>query len=71
MEDFRSMQNYLTGAYREKPFTGGKCPRCDGSMPQGYPGALSRRDNKTEICSQCGVIEAMEDFSSYLKSQGR
>jgi hypothetical protein len=27
-----------------------------------YPGAISRKDNKTEICSQCGEDEAMEDF---------
>lgn len=25
-------------------------------------GALSRRDNKTEICSQCGLEEALVDF---------
>jgi len=24
-------------------------------------GALSRRDNKTEICPECGFREAMED----------
>jgi hypothetical protein len=28
-------------------------------LPLGYPGALSRSDNKTEICSDCGVDEAM------------
>jgi hypothetical protein len=27
-----------------------------------YPGALSRTDNKTQICSDCGVAEALEDF---------
>lgn len=27
----------------------------------GFP-ALSRKDNKTEICPRCGVKEAMEDF---------
>ena len=26
-----------------------------------YP-ALSRRDNKTKICPQCGINEALEDF---------
>jgi hypothetical protein len=25
-------------------------------------GAISRRDNKTEICSACGTQEALEDF---------
>lgn len=44
------------------------CPRCLGGIPNNefrgmYPGALSRTDNKTEICSECGTMEAMEDFS--------
>ena len=43
-----------------------RCPRCGGYIPNNhtpgaYPGALSRRDNKTEICSDCGVFEAIED----------
>jgi transcription elongation factor Elf1 len=38
-----------------------RCPRCE-SMESGYP-AVSRRDNKTEICSDCGTEEAMFDFS--------
>lgn len=36
------------------------CPMC-GEIYSGYP-ALSRRDNKTEICSHCGEQEAMADF---------
>jgi hypothetical protein len=28
-----------------------------------YAGALSRKDNKTEICSSCGVMEAIEDYN--------
>lgn len=44
------------------------CPRCEGfipneSEPGAYPGALSRTDNKTELCSRCGTDEAMEDFT--------
>ena len=44
------------------------CPRCKDSWipnnmtPGAYPGALSRTDNKTYICSACGEEEAMEDF---------
>lgn len=43
------------------------CPRCLGGIPNNlqrgeYVGALSRTDNKTEICSECGQLEAMEDF---------
>lgn len=43
------------------------CPRCEGFIPNNdtpgkYPGAISRLDNKTEICSGCGQDEALEDF---------
>lgn len=43
------------------------CPTCDGQIPNNetpgaYIGALSRKDNKTEICSACGVREALADF---------
>ncbi len=34
-----------------------KCPKC-GKYYVGYP-ALSREDNKTEICPKCGVGEAV------------
>ena len=34
-----------------------KCPKC-GKYYVGYP-ALSREDNKTEICPECGVKEAL------------
>lgn len=39
------------------------CPRC-GKPMNGFP-ALSRKDNKTEICSDCGTEEAMEAFNNY------
>jgi len=47
------------------------CPRCNGLIPNNlYPashvGALSRLDNKTEICSECGAIEAMLDYQGKL-----
>lgn len=40
------------------------CPRCLGYIPSNafageYPGAISRVDNKTEICSDCGQEEAI------------
>lgn len=39
------------------------CPRCqDNLLPQGYPGAISRIDNETEICSPCGTDEGMRDY---------
>lgn len=37
-----------------------KCPKCSKKY-YGYP-ALSREDNKTEICSECGVLEALRAF---------
>lgn len=44
------------------------CPRCGGDVPNTmskgvYPGALSRTDNRTEICSLCGNLEALEQFA--------
>jgi len=41
-----------------------KCPSCGGFIPNNetpgaYTGALSRKDNKTEICSSCGTKEAL------------
>lgn len=45
------------------------CPRCK-ELITGYP-ALSRKDNKTEICSSCGTLEALEIFynSEFLKNE--
>jgi hypothetical protein len=40
-----------------------QCPRCKKFI-KGHP-ALSRRDNKTNICSECGIEEAMWDFFVY------
>lgn len=47
------------------------CPRCLGGIPNdlqrgAYPGALSRWDNKTEICSTCGQDEAIEHLLGAL-----
>lgn len=39
------------------------CANC-GKAIIGHP-ALSRKDNKTEICSYCGKLEALEDFIKY------
>jgi predicted RNA-binding Zn-ribbon protein involved in translation (DUF1610 family) len=36
------------------------CPRC-GKEYTGYP-ALSRKDNETPICSDCGMEEALESM---------
>ena len=36
------------------------CPIC-GREYDDYP-AISRKDNKTEICPDCGIFEAVEAF---------
>ena len=43
------------------------CPRCLGGIPNDlqrgqYVGALSRTDNATYVCSDCGTAEGLEDF---------
>lgn len=52
------------------------CPRCLGGIPNDsergqYIGALSRTDNQTEICSGCGVTEAIEDWHGQLSPQSQ
>jgi len=42
-----------------------KCPLCTNVITEPRY-ALSRRDNKTKICPECGELEALEDF---LKAQ--
>lgn len=42
------------------------CPRCKNNIV-GYP-SLSRKGNKTEICSECGTLEALEEFILYQKT---
>lgn len=36
-----------------------KCPNCNKKRNMRFP-ALSRKDNKTEICSHCGMLEGLE-----------
>jgi hypothetical protein len=38
-----------------------KCPKCKEEYT-GYP-AISRDDNKTKVCSDCGTKEALEVFA--------
>jgi len=37
------------------------CPRCGHKFDDEFS-ALSRLDNKTHICSDCGVAEALENW---------
>ena len=41
-----------------------RCQKC-GKEYIGYP-ALSREDNKTEICPECGVIEAIDSYRIFI-----
>lgn len=41
------------------------CPRCHNEY-HGHP-AISRYDNKTEICGKCGLMEGLWDFFEYEK----
>ena len=43
----------------------GDCPKCHRHY-RGHP-AISRIDNKTKICPECGHKEAIDDFKGYLK----
>ena len=43
------------------------CPKC-GKPYTGYP-ALSRRDNTTLICPDCGTREALEDIGIGLEER--
>ena len=42
-----------------------KCPKC-GQIYTNYS-AISREDNKTEICPDCGLREAM---AAFMKEKG-
>lgn len=46
------------------------CPRCKENPIPRFP-ALSRRDNKTEICPSCGMQEAFEDSRLIPKWQDK
>lgn len=44
-----------------------QCPSCKKFVYE-YP-AISRKDNKTEICSTCGTMEALNDFAQSQETQ--
>jgi len=43
------------------------CPKCKSNYlhEEEARNALSRRDNETYICSDCGTAEALEDMLGY------
>lgn len=46
-----------------------KCPICGNPIGK-YP-AISREDNKTKICSNCGTLEALAAFKESLKDDSK
>lgn len=61
-------------AAREEAANAKLCPKCDNFIPNNktpgaYPGAISRVDNITEICSSCGVDEAFADYIAHIKNE--
>lgn len=44
-----------------------KCPRCNENELKESGNALSRKDNNTIICDDCGMDEALEDYVASLK----
>jgi ribosomal protein S27AE len=44
------------------------CPRCGAALHRPFV-ALSRRDNKTEICPTCGTYEALTDWALSTKKR--
>ena len=45
----------------------GRCPKCKKQY-DGYP-ALSRVDNKTKICSLCGIAEAIAIANEIIENK--
>lgn len=43
-----------------------KCSRCK-RLTRDCP-AISRRDNRTEVCRRCGTMEALLDWARYMQS---
>ena len=56
---------YHDGTHLGGTIPEGDCPKCHKHY-RGHP-ALSREDNKTKICPECGQREALEAFQGYLK----
>lgn len=46
-----------------------KCARCRRII-QGRP-ALSRKDNKSQVCSACGLIEAKEVYQKSMYERSK
>lgn len=65
MDDLLLIDNSLTRKILEIQ----KCPKC-GKEFTDYP-ALSREDNETEICPECGVREAMQSYMNFRVAKNK
>ena len=67
VEMFSITLNHMLGLVYELNLIGNaqKCPIC-GENYNGHP-AISRKDNKTKICPNCGAGEAFMDFINNYK----
>jgi len=59
------------GTITPKQFLRGKwiCPECKEDTWD-YP-AISRKDNTTKICSDCGVKEALKEFGKWKTKKSK
>jgi predicted RNA-binding Zn-ribbon protein involved in translation (DUF1610 family) len=56
----------MTTMAQDPNATYGTCPRCGEEtlrLDRPAMNALSRTDNETYVCSDCGTSEALEDFA--------
>lgn len=60
MDLLRDDLDLLHESVTRKIFEIQRCPKCGKEFTE-YP-ALSREDNETEICPECGVCEAIEAY---------
>ena len=44
-----------------------RCPKCKCEYTA--EPAISRKDNKTEICPSCGLIETLDDYLDHLEKE--
>ena len=67
-------RNLMTPAAYDRWVKQTTCPRCGDPIPNAayrgqYKGAVSRTDDMTEVCSACGVDEALGLVRDRLVSQ--
>lgn len=45
------------------------CLECGFDIPDDDHGALSRVDNSTIICSECGILQALRDYYQHADAR--